>query len=466
MSLGRVRQRALASLALSFAIALPGTFVNAATPEPSCPLLSPEPGAGETRLHEGMLLEQSSVLRLQQLLPIEVWRLRGSFFHEGMALEVGPCHRHYPLAGAFEAATLDGAGMARLDDAGNLSYDAPGLPFAPEQIDINSPDAGLQWAWNLERRHRGPGVRGRFRLVDMPSRLGGIQIYEGEWSFLQTARRADLTDAPAKKGAAYSWVAGGRFLSPNAARHLAWHQLRPIDADLDSSLPDRTFVYVPSMRKVRRAASSWVDGFYTPRYRASAPAGGGANPTSGNSIQVTENLRRGFEGLALRPNAYRWRVLGERDVLAPINVTRMGYPTEHRRNFGPAGLSVGDDRWDVRSVVVIQGALRTTPRDYDFLTVYVDRQTQQPLYMVTHRKGSRLVDVGILVYRYTGDRSPGPLHADGSPVNAFEPVAALFHDTREGGSGWRRESYDLRMTPPSPKEIEALMSQQQLSTGH
>ena len=72
---------------------------------------------------------------------------------------------------------------------------------------------------------------------------------------------------------------------------------------------------------------------------------------------MTENLRRGFTGLALRPNAYVWRVQGEREVLAPINVTRGGYPEDRERNFGPSGLSVGNDRWDVRYAVVIQGAL-------------------------------------------------------------------------------------------------------------
>ena len=63
---------------------------------------------------------------------------------------------------------------------------------------------------------------------------------------------------------------------------------------------------------------------------------------------MTENLRARLHRAPLRPNAYDWRVQGEREVLAPINVTRTGYPEDRERNFGPSGLSVGNDRWDVR----------------------------------------------------------------------------------------------------------------------
>jgi hypothetical protein len=473
---GRSCRRLLAAATSAFVVALPGAHLRAEAPASACPRLAPAPGANAgapgASLHEGMLLDHESVLLLPDLLPTEVWRLRETFFHEGMALEVGPCHRVYALTRAYDEASRHRARKPSVDEEGNLMDYEAGLPFPPAQIDVRAEDAGIRWAWNLERRHRGPGVRGRFRLVDMPSRLGGMQVYEGEWSFVQTSHRADLASRAEAVAASYAWVAGGRFSSPNATRHLAWHQLRPDESDQDFDLPDHTFVYIPSMRKVRRAASTWVDGLYMPRYRASAPGGGGfalpggaANPTSGSSIQVTEHLRRGFVGLSLRPNAYRWRVLGEREVLAPLNITHLGYPSERRRNFGPSGLSIADDRWDVRRAMVIQGALRATDRDHDFLTLYIDVQTQQPLYLMTHRRGAKLVEVGILAHRYTGDRTPEPLYPDGSPVNAFEPVAALFHDARDGGSGWRRESYDLRMTPPSVGEIEALMSQHQLSRG-
>jgi hypothetical protein len=273
---------------------------------------------------------------------------------------------------------------------------------------------------------------------------------------------------------------GGRFYEPSSARHLAWRQLRPLSVATGYAEPDDTFVYVPTMRKVRRAASTWVDGIYTPRYRVAGDSGGGGlpigggdlgiggsiNPSSAESAAATENLRRGFEGLALRPNAYRWRLLELREVLAPINVTRTGYPEDRDRNFGTSGLSAGSDRWDVRYAVVIQGAVKEPGRDFDLLTLYIDYQTQQPLYVITKRRqGARLVEVGILLHRFSGDLRHYPPWPGGAPALVFDPVAAVFLDVADGGSGWRRESYDVRSLPPSEDEVAQLTSTGFLTRG-
>ena len=377
-------------------------------PEDQCPTLSGIPGAGPAddatpiTIREGMVLGYEDILLLGKLLPVEVWRNREAFFHDGMRMEIGPCHRRYPTPVFYDEATRVFGGKARVDEAGNLEGYVAGVPFPRGEIDLAAADAGVRWAWNFEHRYRGAGPAGSFRIVDMPSRIGGIQTYEGDWHFLQTAHRADLagTDYRVPIAEETAWAAGGKFREPISARHLAWRQLRPLTTAGRFSVPDDTFVYVPTMRKVRRAASTWVDGMYTPRYRVSGDIGGGGLPVggggdfapggtanlAGESIAATENLRRGFEGLSLRPNAYVWRVLGEREVLAPINVTRSGYPNEEGRNFGPSGLSVGNDRWDVRWAVLLQGALRERGRDFDLLTLWVDYQTLQPLYVMTKRR--------------------------------------------------------------------------------
>jgi hypothetical protein len=456
-------------------------------PENECPTLAGTPSGGIAedavpfRLREGMLLTFADMLMLGSLLPPEVWRNRDAFFHDGMRMEIGPCHRRYATADFFDKATKQFAGQAHLDEDGNLSGHVAGLPFPPDQIDAKARDAGLRWAWNLERRYRGAGSLGSFRLVDMPSRMGGVQTYEGKWFLLQTAHRADLApDYKLEVATDSEWVAGGSFAEPQGARFLAWRQIRPLEAALHYDKPDDTFVYVPTMRKVRRAASGWVDGLYMPRYRVSGDFGGGGipiggewapggsvNPTAGESIQVTENLRRGFTGLALRPNAYVWRVQGMREVLAPLNVTRGGYPDDPQRNFGPSGLSVGNDRWDVRYAVVIQGRLKEPGEDYDQLTLWIDYQTAQPLYIMTRRRGAgELQEVGILVSRYSGDLTRYPRWPNGALARVFDPVAEVFYDTAEGGSGWRRESYDVLSVPPEESELRRLTSPGFLDRGH
>src|SRR5262245_63795675 len=98
-------------------------FAAAAAPPPEdqCPTLTGIPGAsaGEDaisyRLREGQLLHFADMLLLGSLLPSEVWRNRDAFFHEGMRMEIGPCHRRYAQGGWFEEATKRFAGQARLD---------------------------------------------------------------------------------------------------------------------------------------------------------------------------------------------------------------------------------------------------------------------------------------------------------------------------------------------------------------
>jgi hypothetical protein len=159
-------------------------------------------------------------------------------------------------------------------------------------------------------------------------------------------------------------------------------------------------------------------------------------------------------------------VLDEREVLAPINVTRSGYPDDPERNFGSSGLSAGNDRWDVRYAVVLQGMLKERGRDYDYLTLWVDYQTLQPLYVMTRRKvGQQLLEVGILLYRYSGDLSRYPSFPDGHKAQVFDPVGAVFLDTTDG-SGWRRESYDVTSVPPEESELRRLTSPDFLERGH
>lgn len=458
-------------------------------PENSCPVLSGGPTLAEstidavpTPLREGLVLGLEDLLLLEELLPEEVWQHREVFFYEGMRLEVGPCHRRYPFPESWTRATEAFADRATVDEEGNLHGYVAGLPFPPDAIDPEDPQAGVRWAWNVEHRHRGAGPVGRFRLIDLPTRVGSPETYLGEFFFVRTAHRADLAENDYRVSDADDmlWAAGGRFTEPFNARHLAWRQFRTARSAERYKQPDETFVYVPTMRKPRRAASTWVDGLYTPRYRVSGDSGGGPipfgssevgptgtiQPTAGLSIAATEHIRRGFVGLALRPNAYDWRYLGERDVLAPINGERPGWPTNPERNYGPSGLSVASDRWDLRHVVVIEGQARRKNEDAAYVKLYVDYQTQQPLYYITRRSNRLLLDVGILVWRFSGDtHAYAELPEDALPPHVFDPVAAVFYSTESIGTGWRRESYDVRSVPAEPDAMREMTSMSGLAKG-
>jgi hypothetical protein len=456
-------------------------------PEGRCPSVAArpaEPGtdAAPVLLREGEILSYESLLSLRTLLPDEIFQHRHVFFYPGMAMSIGACHRRYPEPAFFTRATERFAGGVSLGESGELRGYVAGVPFPPESIDPAAADAALRWAWNLELRFRGAGPVGSFRIHDIPTRIGKVLVYEGSFFFYPTRHRSDLavTDYTVPEGDSNLWVAGGRFDEPTSARHLAWRQMRPEKVIENHSVSDQIFVYVPTMRKVRRAGTTWVDGMYVPRYRVAGDSGGGGvavggnawsgpqgaiNPTAGESIQQTEYLPRGFLSLAIRPNAYVWRLLGEREVLAPINVGWPGYPIDPNRNYGPHGLSVASDRWDVRWAVVIEGLARVRNLDVERVIVYVDWQTRQPLYVFTRGAMGRLLEVGIPVHRFSDDTLNYPGWEDGEKASVFDPVAEAFYRVVDD-SGWLRESFDVRSIPVDEEVRRRFTSTDFLVRGH
>ena len=458
----------------------------AATPprEGERPAMSGVPGeagdgsdAGPPVVREGMVVNKEGLLALRSLIPREIWQHREVFFFEGMRMEIGPCHRRYPVPGAYRRATEKFAGQVSVDGDGNLLHYTAGLPFPQAQIDPADEQAGLKWAWNFEKRNRGAGHRGSFRISSFPSRMGGVQRYRGRFFVFQAAQRSDLADdgyATAEAGDKI-WAIGGRFSAPFSARELAWRQFRTTKSERRWQAPDDIFVYVPTMRKMRRSASSWVDGAFVPKYAAAGEYGGGGmafgergtiNATAGRSIAVSEDSRTGLSGLFLRPNAYLWRLKGEQTVIAPLNGSRMGYPQNPNRNYGYSGLSLASDRWDVRRAVVIEGALRMRGDNVRTLTIYLDYQTLHPLYWITRTGRRRLLDVAMFSHRFTGDIADYPEWPGGTPANVFEPVAASFYNALAGAGGWLRESYDLGSLPFSEQERQRMTTADTLQRGH
>lgn len=429
----------------------------------------------------GSVIEYAALPAIRALLPSEVWQHRDALFFDGMRLTIGACHRRFAASIAFTAESREFAGRARLDDAGNLHDHIAGLPFAAEAIDASAPDAGVRWAWNLEWRYRGAGPAGSFRIFDLPDeRLLASrtlpQLFVGNFFVIQTAARADLRRHQESASRTNSWVAGGEFREPPDARHLAWRQYRSREADHDARRADEVFVYLPDLRKMRRAAGARSDGVFMPRYRAAGqdnarvlPYGQGGRLSTieaghGGALAVAEDIERGFTGLALRPNAWTWRVVAEREVLAPLNARSEGWPLHEGRNYGPSGLSLASDTWDVRWAVVIEGRAHATNTPTPRVTYWVDAQTAQPLYAMRRTAAGALREVGVLAHRYSADTAHYPAFPNGDAANVFDPVAAAFLTLPSGG--WRRESWDTRSVPVDGKEIRALLSTDALTRGH
>jgi hypothetical protein len=409
-----------------------------------------QPGSGEPPIAEdvvppvlppGAILDLDGVPRLKDFLPTEVWERRDLFFYEGMQLEIGPCHRRYPAPAFFEEATERNGDTTSVDEEGNLlGYGGQGMPFAPGRIRDDDPEAGQKWAWNVRYRYLGAGFRGPFRILHLRKRGRKVERYAGTMTFLP------LHGVPGESTEKTRFAWAGKFKSPEVARGVAWRQYRPDDADEDWRYPDELFVYVPEERRVRRAPPTDIDGLFVPSYVRGAVTGGGkltvpevGISTPDPSIAVSEHWRRGFVGLVLRPNAYRFRVRDVQDVIAPINSRHPGYPLEQERSYGPTGLSLATDRWELRRAVVIDGVRKRAQGRLSSLTLWVDALTAQPLYLVTRRSNGLVYEVGIFMGRYSGES-----------FGAILPVAESVWVIAD--QSWLRESFDLRMNPLTGNE--------------
>jgi hypothetical protein len=413
---------------------------------------------------------------LKDFIPPFIWEYRDRFFYEGMRLEIGRCFADYSPPDFFRSATETFAGQAKLTKEGGIVEYTAGLPFAPDHITPDDPQAGLAWAWNFELRYQGAGFWGKFRTVDMVGRDGRAEPFLGEIFKAQTAFRADRAEegykAPGAKGK--HWVGGGLLFEPFDARHYAWRQYRDVEHMTSAERSDDLHAYLPGFRRVRRVPSTGVEGLYMPSFSVGvqqpttlagvgAAIGGGVGGGAGVAAPATTitTKRSGFEGLEMRPLLYQIRVLGVQDVLTPINADRPGYPTQTEREFGPWGLSFASDTWDLRRAVVLEGRAKEGRggKRVDRFIQYIDVQTLAPLYYASWDSREEQIDVGMHVGRWSEEREDYPRWPDDPerPVRVIDPVGAAFANISEDG-GWRRESWEIVSTPPDDRTLKRTLS--------
>jgi hypothetical protein len=421
---------------------------------------------------------------LKSYLPPAFWEYRERFFYEGMRLEIGPCFRDYAPPAFFQEATEASRGSAKLLENGGLEGCRAGLPFPPDAIEPDDPKAGLRWAWNVEHRYQAGGFHGRFRMTDLVGRIGRAEPFEGEIFKYILSHRADRPsddyEHPSAKGK--QWVVGGLYFKPFSAREYAWRQYRSNKSMQEPTRSDELHAYLPTWRRVRRINSARVEGIYMPsfsvgvRQATQLAVGGGSMEGGGGGIAAAGGVggvsgsispkRSGYEGLVLRPLLYSFEVLGVQDVLTPMNAVVPAYPDNEDREFGPWGLSFASDRWDLRRALVLSGTLleQTGGDTAQRFELYIDLQTQQPLYYMSWDSRDERVDVGYYVGRWSEDRPEYPKWQDDPerPMRVIDPVGAAFANLGEGGS-WRRESWDVVSAPPEDRVVKRKISVGQLT---
>ena len=305
---------------------------------------------------EGEVVSFSEIERLRPLLPPELWAHRHHLFHPGMRLEIGPAFRDYSPALVYEEATRRFAQQARIGPDGSLEGYVAGLPFP--DIDPGDPQAALKIIWNQtftpwvvdDARARsvewasGNIVAGRGLVPDT-----GVDLNQYQESMLiRFYGRFRVSPTPA--------------MPDNRDRVLQMEALGPTFPKLNTLVPngplltyryldareDDVWYYTPFTRRLRRLS---------PQIRYSTPG----------EIVIDLNSIFGFDAPIA---SYSWRLIGEREMLGPMNVR--DYPAR----WCPGDASFAPcDVWEKREAWIVEATARLPYDAYSKRVIAIDKKT-------------------------------------------------------------------------------------------
>jgi hypothetical protein len=333
-------------------------------------------GSMVPQFQEGDVISFDEINKIKPFLPQQFWDNRDFFFYEGMQLEIGPTQYDYSEANEFKAATERFKGQSRIGPDNSLENYVAGRPFASEEIDcLGDPQAGVKWMWNFDYRWDGDGSKASFYYSYWDRGEQLPLYYQGSAKSVKLANRveAEYLDKNAGdifRGEKRKNAFGVQVDAPFDARGimLISYRYKSTDAPRSEAKNDDTWVYVPTLRRVRRISSA---------QRTDAVAG----------TDFTFDDLSGFAGIIPQ---YEWECLGEMKMIAPMNTKVKAYPYEKEHNFGPYGLSFADDRWELRDVVLIRMKPKNTDHPYHHKDLYIDKETMTSLYSFAYDQKEEL----------------------------------------------------------------------------
>jgi hypothetical protein len=409
------------------AAALAATLLPAPAPAESA-----ESDAVGPALREGEIVSFEQVSRLKPYLPPELWANRDFVFYEGMRLEIGPSFADYSPPPIYQEATQANRGKSRIGPDGSLEGYLTGQPFPMAEIDCQGdPHAGTKLAWNHDSRWEGAGryATGRYTYWDRGEQLP--LYYEGWGRTVQLSRRPEPQYAD--KGGnlfrgderKFAFVIG--VDAPFDAKGIAVvsYRYKSADGPLASARNDDTWVYVPTLRRVRRISTA---------QRTDAVSG----------TDFTLDDLNGFNGI---PPQYEWTCLGEQDVLATVNTRVKAYPYTRDHNFGPYGLSFADDRWELRHTFKFQFAPKNADHPYSKKVIYIDENTAEILYSFAYDQKGELWK--IIYHNKVWSEDARQFHKpwEGVPEPRDDMNVADIVINVQTGTGNRIEAWDATGTP-------------------
>ena len=401
---------------------------------------SEDAGAAVPAFQEGDIIGWDDADKLKPFLPEEFWDNRDFFFFEGMKLEIGPTQADYSAAKEYDAATERYRGQARIGPDNSLENYFGGQPFPIEEIDcLADPQAGVKIMWNHRYQWRGSGGQPASFFYSYWDRGEQLPLYyEGTGSGVQMSRRVEKqyekTNGDLFRGEKRTAVNGVQVDAPFDARGimLLTFRYKASDGPRAESKNDDTWVYVPTLRRVRRISTA---------QRTDAVAG----------TDFTMDDLWSFNGIVPQ---YEWTCVGEQQMMAPRKTRVKAYPYEKEHNFGPYGLSFADDRWELRDTIAVEMKPKNDDHPYLRKVLYLDKQTLTAHYSFAYDQKDELWKIIVHNKRWSEDHSlTGQYYKgwEGIEVPRDQHVVSDIIVNVQTGTGNRIEFWDRTGEPLASK---------------
>jgi hypothetical protein len=413
-------------------------------------------GAAGPKFKEGDVISMDKIESIKPFLPPEFWNNRDFFFYDGMKMEIGPFYRDYTPAKEYVDATKANKGKAKIGPDESLEGHVAGQPFPIEDINCKGdPQAGIKLIWDFDYQWEGDGTNTKYfySYWDRGEQLP--LYYEGTSRTVQLSHRVekdllDTQEGDLFRGEKRRGAFGVEVTAPFDARGIALitYRYKSSDGPRDQAKNDDTWVYVPTLRRVRRISTA---------QRTDAVSG----------TDFTFDDLRSFAGIVPQ---YTWECLGEMDILAPMNSKVKAYPYTKDHNFGPYGLSYADDRWELRKAIKIRMTPKNKDHPYHHKDIYIDKQTMAPLYSFAYDQKEELWKIIWHNKRWSvdGNKEDSNYYAgwEGVPDPRDIKVVSDTIVNVQTGTGNRIEFWDAEGTPlPNTGKVRRYIDVGRLTQG-
>jgi hypothetical protein len=341
----------------------------------------------------------------------------------GMAMKIVP-YKKVEWNKAYREATDKYAGQTRLaPDGRSLIGYVAGMPFPA--VDPNDPQVALKIMWNFEYK---PFVTDDQDLRNFDADTGPV----GATGSLQVERHFLLDHLRTL------WYTGRLYVDPKPelpnpdgvrSKGSLHPILEPFDLKgvgetsvryLNPDRQDDTWLYMPSLRRVRRLSSA---------QRSDALFGQDTDTDS-------------YGGYAGQISWFDWKYLGEKEVLASFHSE--AFPVKYCEGAD----FVFCDTWEKRTVYVIEGVPKLPQYAYGKRLLFIDKETYLvPFSDISDRSGQLWkVWISQFAFKKRATASYGDEHPDEMPFNPSITMVdmQLNHATRAalpslkypGEQGW------------------------------